>query len=370
MSDVVVAGGGVIGLSIAWEAARRGARVTVIDQARCGREASWAGAGFFPPGNLRYAKTPAARLRAFSHRLWPDWSDRLQQQTGIDTGYRVCGGLTVSRDQSLDSVYSEWNAEGVAVQRLSPAAVREIEPAIDSGIHEALHLPELAQVRNPRHLKALRAACDSAGVEFLEGCPVIGWERGQRGVIAARTTHQRVSGDEFVVAAGAWSSVLLADAGCPSVIEPVRGQIVLLRLTRPLFRHVLEEGRCYLVPRPDGRVLIGATEERAGFVKQNTVSGVSGLLEFATSLVPALAGAEVERCWSGLRPHAGGGLPLIGRLPDVPNVIAATGHFRSGLQLSPGTAVLIGEILSGQAPSLEIDAFGPDRLESPIHAVV
>jgi glycine oxidase len=359
MSDVVVVGGGAIGLSVAWESAQRGADVKVIEQGRIGREASWAGAGFFPPGNLGGAATSLARLRSFSHSLWADWSERLREQTGIDNGYRVCGGLIVSFDEPLDGAFQQWQAEGVTIDRLTAESAREVEPALTTEIRDAYHLPQLAQARNPRHLKAMRAACELAGVQFLEGCPVTGWDWTERGIIAARTAHGRVDGDQFVIAAGAWSSALLAEAGLPVTIEPVRGQIVLLQLPRPLFRHVIEVGPRYLVPRPDGRVLIGSTEERVGFVKQNTVAGVTGLLEFATSLVPELTGADVERCWSGLRPCPTRELPLIGFLPEAENTIVATGHFRSGLQMSPGTGVLVSELLTRAVTSIDLTPFGP-----------
>lgn len=361
MSDVVVVGGGAIGLSIAWEIARRGADVTLVEQGRVGREASWAGAGFFPPGNLSNAASPHAQLRAFSHSLWADWTARLFEQTGIDNGYRVCGGLIVSFDASLADEIQQWRDEDVSVERVAPDAVRNLEPAVTADLCDAYVLPTLAQARNPRHLKAVRAACAAAGVKFLEGCPVTAWERSDGAILAAQTGHGRVPGKQFVIAAGAWSSMLLAVAGCPVTIEPVRGQIALLQLPRPLFRRVIEMGPRYLVPRPDGRVLIGSTEERVGFVKQNTVAGVNGLLEFATSLVPELAEAEVERCWSGLRPCPTRELPLIGRLPEAQNAVVATGHFRSGLQMSPGTAVLVSELLTGEKTSIDLLPFAPAR---------
>jgi len=359
MSDVVVVGGGAIGLSSAWEMAQRGADVTVVEQGRVGREASWAGAGFFPPGNLSGAAAPIARLRAFSHSLWAGWSEKLRDHTGIDNGYRVCGGVIVSFDEPLDDEFHQWQAEGVAIERLTSEAARKVEPVLIAAIRDAYHLPQLAQARNPRHLKAMRSACELAGVRFLEGCPVTGWDRSGRGIIAAKTSQGRVDGDQFVIAAGAWSSTLLEEAGLSVTVEPVRGQIVLLQLSSPLFRHVIEVGPRYMVPRPDGRVLIGSTEERVGFVKQNTVEGVTGLLKFATSLVPELEGADVERCWSGLRPCPTRELPLIGRLPEAENTIVATGHFRSGLQMSPGTGVLVSELLTGEATSIDLTPFDP-----------
>ena len=169
MVDVVVVGGGVIGLSIAWELARCGQRVEVLDQGRAGREASWAGAGMLPPGSLSGARTPEARLRSFSHLQWSDWTARLAAETGIDNGFRNCASINVSVRESLASEIAVWKSEGVAVESLSGDAAREVEPALATEITDAYRLPEFSQVRNPRHLKAVAAACEKAGVLIRAG---------------------------------------------------------------------------------------------------------------------------------------------------------------------------------------------------------
>ncbi|MDZ4686270.1 MAG: FAD-dependent oxidoreductase, partial [Planctomycetaceae bacterium] len=176
-------------------------------------------------------------------------------------------------------------------------------------------------------------------------------------VIAVRTPAGPVAGETFVIAGGAWSGELARQVGVDVAIEPVRGQIVLLEQTPVPFRYVIQSGARYLVPRADGRILIGATEEHVGFVKANTADGVRGLLEFATQLVPGLAGARLEQCWSGLRPYRAGGLPIISRAPLAENVIVAAGHFRAGLQLSPVTAVLVRQFVCGQPTLLPVEWF-------------
>lgn len=352
MPDVLIAGGGVIGLSVAWELATHGASVTVVDQGQIGREASWAGAGMLPPGALEGATGGEACLRAFSHQLWPEWTTELQQVTGIDNGYRNCGAIELSLDGNLDSMRESWAVEGNAVTPLTPQQLMQLEPTVTRDAADAFVLPEFAQVRNPRQLKALISACRDSGVELVEGNPVLEWDRADGRVIAALTANGRINADQFVAASGAWSKRLLATAGCDIPVEPVRGQIVLLRTQQPVFTHVLQVGPRYLVPRPDGRTLIGATEEHVGFVKQNTVEGVQGLLEFAARVVPALCDAELERCWSGLRPAGRGDVPFLGPVPGLDNLFVATGHFRSGLQMSPGTAVLMRQLLLGQEPTI------------------
>ena len=377
MPDVLIAGGGVIGLSIAWELASHGVSVSLIDQGQIGREASWAGAGMLPPGSLERATGGEPRLRAFSHSLWPQWSDELRRSTDIDTGYRVCGGINLSFDRDIEPERLACSREGNNVQVLSLQQLAQLETAISQEVTDAFRMSEFGQVRNPRQLKALISACRDNGVELIEGTPLLGWERagGQGRIIAARTATGRIAADQFVIACGAWSGQLLSEIACDVHVEPLRGQIALLRTTRPLFRHVLQVGSRYLVPRSDGRTLIGSTEERVGFVKRNTVAGVQSLLEFAAKVVPNLRDAELERCWSGLRPAGRGDVPYIGAVPATDNLFVATGHFRAGLQMSPGTAVLMRQMLLGQettisvtpyavAPSKETNRTGVDVAES------
>jgi len=347
--DVIVIGGGVIGLSIAWELAAHGASVRVLDQGLVGQEASWAGAGILPPGNPAQAGSLEARLRAASHVLWEDWSTRLKALTGIDNGFHRCGGVSLCESAAdLEPLLATWQAEGVRVERLDPAALRERVPALNPTLPGGLFLPDLGQVRNPRHLKALVRACYLERVEIQSGCPVIDFVQSNGRVTAVRTPAGDIAASEFIIASGAWSRTLLQRAGWNEPLEPVRGQIVLLESRRPLFHHVLEVGLRYLVPRTDGRILIGSTEERAGFEKRTTARGIESLIRFAQELVPALGEATLERCWAGLRPHRPGGLPAIGRVPGLKNLIVAAGHFRAGLQLSPVTATLVRRLLAGE----------------------
>lgn len=358
MSDVIVVGGGVIGLSIAWELAAHGASVKVIEQGAIGREASWAGAGMLPPGQLASEVSGEGRLRALSCELWSEWTATLHEATGIDNGYQNCGAIEVSFDRCLQQDAARWSDGGNDVQMLTDTQLRQLEPAISPTVIHAYRLPEFCQVRNPRHLKALVAACADVGVELLEGESVYGWKNAEYRITQAQTTSGIHEARQFVIAGGAWSRRLISEAGTEIALEPIRGQIVLLRCPSLPFRHVIQDGPRYLVPRADGRILIGSTEERAGFVKQNTVDGIQSLLRFAVSVVPALAEAEIERTWAGLRPFSGREEPYITKLPDRDNVFLATGHFRSGLQMSPGTAVLMRQLLQGQETAIPMAPYG------------
>lgn len=358
MSDVIVVGGGVIGLSTAWELASHGATVKVIDQGTIGREASWAGAGMLPPGKLAGETSGEGRLRALSCELWPEWTQSLSDATGVDNGYQNCGAIEISFDCGLKSEADSWASAGNSVELLTDGRCQHFEPGLSSSIKDAYRLSEFCQVRNPRHLKALATACTDAGVEFLEGAAVNGWRVSGDSVTHVRTSCDDHAAGQFVICSGAWSRQLTEAAGVNLNVEPMRGQIVLLRCPARPFRHVIQDGARYLVPRADGRILIGSTEELVGFVKQNTVDGVQNLLQFAVSVVPALASAEIERTWSGLRPFSGREEPFITRLPTRENLFVAAGHFRSGLQMSPGTAVLVRQMLQGHETSISMTPYG------------
>lgn len=354
MPDVVVIGGGVIGLSIAWELAGHGVSVRVLERGAFGSESSWAGAGMLPPGNPARAKSSEARLRGAAHQLWPEWSKSLTSMTGIDNGYLHCGAVEVrfaDRDPIGDSLKAEIESlrdEGVLVETDDLAQIRCRFPMLGPDLTAAYFLPDFCQVRNPRHLRSLVAGCQMRGVELVAEAPVIAIENEIGRITAVRTADSVHQADEFVFASGAWTGRLLEPVGIRVPIEPLKGQIVLLHADPSPFRCVIQVGREYLVPRNDGRILVGSTEEHAGFDKRNTEQAIADLIRFAHHVVPSLKEVAVETTWAGLRPYSAIGRPLIGWLPQFSNACIAAGHFRYGLHFSPVTAVLIRQILLGQ----------------------
>lgn len=360
--DVAIVGGGIIGLTAAYELAKAGFTVEVLDRGPPGAEASWAGAGIIPPGNPERAATPIDRLRALGSVGMPLLAAELRERTGIDTGYRRCGGIEFLDPHDLD-VVELWEAEGFPVERLGADDLKQLEPVATGFAGEPYLLPTCGQVRNPWHVRALIAACESVGVRLRPGTPVEGWLS-----IGGRVTGVRLAGGESVaagmtiLAAGAWSESLLKSLKHRPGVHPVRGQIVLFRLPEPSFTHVVMTGKRYFVPRGDGRVLVGSTEEpEAGFEKQTTAAGVAELLAFAVERIPSLAQAEVEKAWAGLRPGSADGLPYVGAVPGRDGVLVATGHFRAGVQLSVGTARVLVELLTGKPPCVPLEAFRLDR---------
>jgi glycine oxidase len=358
--DVLILGGGVIGLTVAYCLARENVAVAVVDRGDFGQEASWAGAGIIPPGNPAQARTPFDRLRALSSEAFPALSQQLRERTGIDNGYLRCGGLELFADHD-DADDQEWRGAGIRCEELTERDFHRLEPSLAGGFAKAYHLPDTAQLRNPRHIKALVAGCASWGARLISGCPVVGLEREGNRVTAVQTAAGRMTAGRYLIAAGAWSDNLLAQLGWQPGIRPVRGQIALLNTGVPLIRRVLMLGKRYLVPRPDGRVLAGATEEDVGFDRRTTAAAIRDLLDFAITLVPGLADAPLERSWAGLRPGSPDGLPFLGSVPGVENAYVAAGHFRAGIQLSPGTGTVLKELILGQCPTIPLDSFRLDR---------
>lgn len=347
MVDVVVIGGGVIGLSSALKLAEAGRTVRVLDQGPMGQEASWAGAGMLPPGNPHTANTYLDWLRGYSHQLWADWAAHLVDSTMIDIGYRRCGSLEIRPQSEAESVIpeiEEWRRQQFSVEPLNAQELQSRFPALRSDL-AGYWLADYAQVRNPRLLKALQTACCQRGVELSPGLVVTALEQHGERIAAVQTPSERIVADQYVVAAGAWSQTLLKTVEIDASVSPVRGQMVLLEQHPLPLTCLVQQGRRYLVPRSDGRLLVGATEEQAGFNKQNTADGIGGLLDFAQSLIPSLKQARFEQAWSGLRPHRSADSPWIGRAPAFHNLIIATGHFREGLALSPVTAALVSHLI-------------------------
>lgn len=359
-SDVLILGGGVIGLTTAYHLARDGAKVTVLDKGDLGQEASWAGAGILPPGSPAHARSPIERLRAESAALFPALSAELRETTGIDNGYVRCGGLEFTCDAHACGA-DEWRTEGVACERLSESDYRALEPAVATRLGCANHLPDLAQLRNPRHIKALIAGCSAHGVRLQPGCAAFGFRLQPGQALSATTSGGEIAAGKYLISAGSWSEFLLAPLGWHPGIRPIRGQIALLNTSVPPFRRVLVSGARYLVPRSDGRVLVGSTEEDRGFLKRTTAVAIQSLLEFGVSLVPALEDAMLERCWAGLRPGSPDGLPCLGTIPGYENIFVATGHFRAGIQLSAATGLVMKQLLFGQVPFVPVESFRLDR---------
>ncbi len=370
MDDCLILGGGVIGLSLAYELAGHGAKVCLIERAAIGREASWAGAGILPPGNIARPVTADEQLIRLCHDLHPRWAEQLRAETGIDTGFRRTGGLYLARTpaeaDSLRLHADYWRARGIKAEDVPSAEIGAVEPALvapgaENRFAGVLFAPDEGQLRNPHHVRALLAACLKRGVRVLEGTAAEDWDTSGSQIVSVRTANGLLTAANYCITGGAWSRSLLARLGAVVVLKPVLGQIALLNTRTPLLHRVVNHGKRYLVPRADGRVLVGSTEEDVGFDKRTTAAVIADLVRFAVELVPGLAGADLEASWAGLRPTTPDERPYLGRVPGFDNAFVAAGHFRAGLQLSPGTAVVMAQAILGKATDVDLAAFRLDR---------
>ncbi len=368
--DCIVVGGGVIGLSIARRLRSDGLRVTLVERGRCGGEASWAGAGVLAPCNP-HRRDAIADLRNRSLSLYPSYCDALREESGIDPEYERCGELEIAlSDDSLRSLRDDEQAgrdcvlaDGKpAYQLLTSLEAKDIEPRLSDSILGALHCPETAQVRNPRLLQALQGACVRAGVDIREGTQVQDFVTSGSRVQGVRTSKGDASARWVVLCAGAWSSQIGQRLHEIMPVHPVRGQMILLKFDERPFTHVVSRGKTYLVPRRDGHVLLGATEERdAGYNKRNTPAGIARLFDIAAKLVPSIAEAPVVAQWAGLRPGTPDDNPYLGPVPGFNGLLAATGHFRSGLILAPITAEIVARLIDDRKLDFDLSLCKPGR---------
>lgn len=364
---MAVVGGGVIGLAVAEALARRDHRVILAERGRVAEEATWAAGGMLAPlGEARHPG-PFLALALESLSLYPEFVARAEAAWGAPVGFRRCGKLLVAFDhgdaQRLRARWRWQHQEGHDVRLLAPDEAREVEPSISFAVESALHLRADAQVDNRRLGTALVALARGAGVEIREGAPVRGLTaRGGRVTGLELASGEHLDADRVVLAAGAWSGGL-EGLPRPIPVRPVRGQMLALAVEDPLPAGLVGAPGAYLVPREGVAgplVVVGASEEDVGFQRGTDAATLGALRTAAVRALPALAAAPVVERWCGFRPGTPDNLPVLGRDPDLPGLVYATGHFRNGILLAPVTADRIARLVTDdEAAGLE--AFRPDR---------
>lgn len=360
----------MIGLSIAYQCAAAGWRVLVVDAGEIGKAASWAGAGILPAGATLECQDPIEQLRALSHRLHPEWSHRLFADTSIDNEFRKCGGLYLARTPAERATLAAnqmwWDELGISYQVWSSRELADHVPAIASSLSETDRLrswfvPDDCRLRNPRHLRALRAACQKLGVHWIEHQKVEPFRTVGDRIVSAQVGDKVFQAERFCIASGAWASQQLESLGIPTGILPVRGQMILYKLDQPIFRMVINDGHRYLVPRDDGHVLAGSCEEEVGFDNRTTDEMIEPLKQWANSTCSALTPDRVQRTWAGLRPGSFDSLPYLGTLHPFENGFIAAGHFRHGLHWSAATGLLMYQWMSGDKTEIDLKPFCVQR---------
>lgn len=371
--NITIIGGGVIGLGIGWQLAKASASVTIYERDRAGRAASWAAAGMLAPLAEAHTEEPELlNLGCESLFLYPQWVEELETDAGMSIGYRVEGtlivGLETDDTDQLRHLYQAQQHLGLDVNWLNGREARNVEPALSPRVTMAIHCATDYQVDNRLMVAALQRAYQAYGGVLHENCPIqkIVIENGvAAGVQTQNGFHET---DVVVLSAGCWSAQIdgLPDAIMPPV-RPVKGQMLALQMEEGIdIKAVIRTVRAryptsvYLVPRSDGRLIVGATSEEMGFDTRLTVGGMFELLRGAWEAVPGVYELPILETWAGLRPGSRDNAPILGKTP-IENLIYATGHYRNGILLTPITAYEITTlILSGETPET-IAPFQLDR---------
>ncbi len=365
-SEILIIGGGVIGLSIARELHRRGAgRITVVDRSSFGLESSWAAGGMLGPQAEAEETGLFFDFCSASRDLYPDLAAELLEETGVDIELDRTGTLYVAltgHDANALERRFEWQkAEGLSVEPLSAEEVRRREPFISPDVRFGLYFADDWQVDNRKLVSAFKRYAYLNGITLAENTKI---DRlivdGDRVVGAAGDQEFRAG--HTILATGAWTSLIKIGVGeMPFRVEPVRGQMVVFQLAKRLFSHVIYSTRGYIVPRLDGRVLAGSTSEKVGFDKSTTEEAATGLRAMASEIAPSTAGLPTADHWSGLRPYVFDGFPVIGNLSGLDGLTIATAHYRNGILLAPLTARLVGDsVLNADKDGLPRE-FAPGR---------
>jgi glycine oxidase ThiO len=332
MTDVLVIGGGIIGLATAIDLSQRGASVTVVERDICGRGATWAAAGMLAPE----AERLEGQLLDFgirSRNMYPQWIASLMRLSGLDCGYWCCGMIAPVLEES----------DNLAIASHPKYISREESYKRQSGLGEsvlgALWLPEDGQVNNRKLVRALLIAARSLSIKILEGVTVYQIVRDHQQVIHLDTSVGNLQSDRYVLATGAWTRSLL-----PLPVKPIKGQMLSVFDRDRQLQRVIYAPSCYIVPRQDGKIVIGATVEDKGFEQGLTAAGVAQLLNRAISVYPAIANMPITETWWGFRPHVPNEIPILGT-SDYENLVLATGHYRNGILFAPITAKLISDFM-------------------------
>jgi glycine oxidase len=351
VSDVIVVGAGVVGLSIARELRKSGAgKITVLDKGQPGRESSWAAAGILAPQVEADYDDDFFRLCFRSNKMYRDFAAELLDETGVDIELDQRGVLYTGFDDNDDAEFERrfaWQTKaGLRVEKLSASEIRELEPNLSPAISLGLLFPDDGQVENRKLVNALIAYANTNKIELKAGVEVHAIAADGSG-FEITTNAEIYRAATVVVATGAWTSFIQFPENILTVeVKPIRGQMICYQPAQR-FDHVVYGRRGYLVPRADGRLLVGATVEDVGFDRTTTKEGINHLVSVGHELAPLLADMSVSESWSGFRPFSKGGKPVIGPVPTSRSLHIAVGHYRNGILLAPITAKLIADSVTG-----------------------
>ena len=369
-ASVLIIGGGIIGLSLARELHKRGVgKIRILERGKLGQESSFAAAGMLAPQAEAETADDFFNFCRDSKNLYTDFAGQLLAETGIDVELDCSGTLYLAFSETdvaeIRRRFAWQKKAGLVVEHLSAEEARKIEFPVSRKVREALFFPHDWQVENRKILLALQKYAKLNGIEVTENARVENLliEKGK--IVGAKTAAVNFFAETVVLATGAWTSLIKTGENVAPLplVKPIRGQIISFKPARRRFSKTIYSPRGYLVPRADGRILIGATVEDAGFDKTVTTDGIKFLLEVASEISPELENLEIFNQWAGLRPFAADALPILGASPEIENLYVATAHYRNGILLAPLTAKILADKIVENSNSNYLEVFGINRLQ-------
>ena len=358
MNELIVIGGGIIGMLTARELAVSGRQVILLERGRTGKESSWAGGGILSPLYPWRYEEPVTRLAQWSQRHYEALAGELTSETGIDPEYTCSGLLMLGLEPSELEQAKAWADEfNYHIEPVQADKLSQIQSGLGVFESDSLWMPEIAQVRNPRLVQALRQSIESLGVRVLENHPVDEVLVKSGEVIGVRSGETEFPAPEVVVCGGAWSELLVESAGCSAGVYPVKGQMLLYKGDSGLLKRIVLADNHYLIPRRDGHILVGSTMENAGFDKTTTQEARAELQAAAETILPGLARYPLVKQWAGLRPGRARGIPCISGHPDIEGLYVNAGHFRNGVVTGLASARLMADLILRRSPILAPEDF-------------
>lgn len=350
---IAIIGSGVSGMFTAWMLGDKADEIVIFDKKQAGQESSWAGGGIISPlYPWRYADS-VTQLAKASQAMFPDLMKEIGMESGIDPEYLNSGLLVFSSDEKAEA--EAWAQRwSVGIESVGQDGIGELEPGLVAPEYDALWLPGVCQVRNPKLVKSIYTALKNRpNVRFVLEEAVDKIESLPSGEVALETAEKRQVFDKAILCAGAWTPLLLEHSPLKPDIKPIRGQMLLFHAKPGDVKRITLHENHYAIPRKDGRVLFGSTIEDTGFVKETTSEARHKLFALAVQLYPALSETAVEHHWAGLRPSSPEGIPYIGPCPNVENMYINAGHFRNGIVLGPASAKLVADLVLDEKTSVD-----------------
>jgi len=360
--SIAIVGCGISGLLTAYELLDKGHQVALYDMQACGQESSWAGGGILSPlYPWRYADA-VTELARWSQERYEGVCEQLKRETGIDPEWTRSGLLMLDVGAEECEEAQRWAERfGYALNVVGPAEVAALQPELGLRPTSSVWMPEVAQVRNPRFLKALKAFVVQNGATLHEHVPVTELMLEDQHIVGIRCGDRPAESRQVVICSGAWSARILEPLGMDVPISPVKGQMLLYRAPKGLLQHMVMHDGFYLIPRRDGRILAGSTLEHVGFDKVTTESARELLHAKATGILPELEKCTIELHWAGLRPGTNEGIPYIGSMPGYEGLYINAGQYRNGVVTGLASARLAAEAVLGQEPSLDPHPYKPGQ---------